>query len=87
MQESTWNTYSVSRGWHGCWEDENDAHEQSPGTGPEIDKPTGLAHVPWATLELSKGELAEDGDAVTPVECNGTDIEYTRNSSVRSKTN
>ena len=76
MQESTWNTYSVSRGWHGCWEDENDAHEQSPGTGPEIDKPTELSHMPWTTLKLPKSKFAENRDAVTPVKRDGTDIEY-----------
>jgi hypothetical protein len=42
--------------------------------------------VPWAWFELTKGELAKDGNAVTPIEGNSTDVEDAGNCSVRTKT-
>ena len=43
--------------------------------------------MPWSRSELSKQKLAQNGDAVAPVQRNGTDVEDTGNSSVRTETN
>jgi hypothetical protein len=43
--------------------------------------------VPWPRSELPKHKLAQNRNAVAPVQRNGTDVEDTRNSSVRAETN
>jgi len=42
--------------------------------------------VPRPRNELSEKKLAQNGDAITPVQCDGTDIEDTGNSSIRTET-
>ena len=42
--------------------------------------------MPWTRGELSKQKLAQNGDAVAPVQRNGTHVEDTGNSSIRTKT-
>ena len=42
--------------------------------------------MPWPGDELSEGKLAENGDAIRPIESNGTDIEDTGNSRVGAET-
>jgi hypothetical protein len=41
--------------------------------------------MPWTWLELAAKHLAQDGDYVTPIQCDGANVEHTGNSSVRSK--
>ena len=38
--------------------------------------------MPWPWLELAKDDFAEDGDAVAPVEGDGTDVEDTSDGGV-----
>ena len=38
--------------------------------------------MPWSRLELAKDEFAEDGDTVTDIEGDGSDIEDARDGSV-----
>ena len=42
--------------------------------------------MPWSRGEFSAEHLAQDGDHVTPIQSDGTDVEHTGNSSVRSET-
>ena len=42
--------------------------------------------MPWSPPELSEDELAEDGDAVRPIESNGAHVEDTGNGSVGTET-
>lgn len=43
--------------------------------------------MPWPRSEFSKQKLAQNGDAVAPVQRNGADVENTGNSSIRAETN
>jgi hypothetical protein len=43
--------------------------------------------MPWSRRELSKQKLAHNRDAVAPVQRDGTDVEDTGNSSIRTETN
>ena len=69
------------------WQEEDDTDEESPGAGPDVDDIPKFAHVPGARLELAEDDLAEDGDTVRPVERDGGDIEYTRDSGVGTEAN
>jgi hypothetical protein len=42
--------------------------------------------MPWARSELAKQKLAQNGDAIAPVQRDGTDVEDARNSSVGAET-
>ena len=68
-------------------QDEDDADEQGPQTSPRIDKFAEDPHIPRSGLELPKQKFASDGNAVTPVEGDCTDVEDTGNGSIRSQTN
>ena len=61
--------------WPHCRKQEDDGHEGRPDDSPRIDKDTRLAHVPGTRLKLVKSQFADDGDAVGPVQGDGTDIE------------
>ena len=54
---------------------EDDADEQGPQTGPGIHELAGAAQVPRPALELAEHQLAHDGDAVGDVERDGADVE------------
>ena len=41
--------------------------------------------MPWAGLEFSKDNFAEDGNAIAPIERNGTDVENSGDSCVGSE--
>lgn len=43
--------------------------------------------MPWTTLELVEKQLAQDGDAVRPVERNGTQVKDSRDRDVAAQTN
>ena len=55
-------------------ETEDDTDKGSPDDGPAVDKDTGFAHVPRTGLEATTDELADDGNAVRPIEGDGTSI-------------
>lgn len=76
-------------GGHGprCRQDEDDADEQGPETSPGVDEGGQGPHVPWSWGEFSEHELAEDGDAVGPVESDGADVEDAGDGGVGTETN
>lgn len=46
----------------GCYgpdrgQDEDDADEERPGAGPDVDEEAELPHVPWARYEFAKDEF------------------------------
>lgn len=81
------DTYGLSGDRHRGRENEDDADEQSPQTGPDVDDGAEWTHMPGTRLELAKEQLAQNGNAVAPIQGNSTDRENTRNSSVGAKTN
>ena len=42
--------------------------------------------MPWPRYELSEEKLAEDGDAIRPIERNGADVENTSNGRIGTET-
>jgi hypothetical protein len=78
--------HGLAVGGQGSGEEEDDGHEQRPQAGPHVDKVAGLAHVPGPRLEPVEGELAQDGDAVRPVERDGGDVEHALDGNVVAQT-
>lgn len=65
--------------------DEDDGHEQGPDAGPGVDKIAEFTHVEGARFKAGRNDLAEDGNAIGPVQRDGRDVEDTANGSVRSQ--
>lgn len=71
-------TYVCCRNGHRGREQEDDGHEGRPEASPRVDVDAGLAEMPGAGLELAVEDLADDRDAVRPIQANGTDVEHGR---------
>lgn len=67
-------TYIGCRNRHRCREQENDRYKRSPYASPPIDKRACFAKIPWSTFELAEEKLADDWDAVRPIQANGTNV-------------
>ncbi|KAJ8610253.1 hypothetical protein MRB53_038656 [Persea americana] len=73
----------VLRGYgQDCRQQEDDRNECRPGDGPEIDPEAEAAEVEGPRDELVAAHLADDGDAVRPVECDGGHVEDCRDGRV-----
>ena len=81
-RRSKGGTHSQGSHRSDCRQNEDDADEQGPETSPCVDEEAELSHMPWTWLEFAENKLAKDGNAVTPIKSDGTDIENTSNSSV-----
>lgn len=69
------------------WHDEDDGNEERPDASPGTDEwADDWTKVPWARLELSKDQTAEDWNTITPVQGDGSDVEDTGDGSVGSET-
>jgi hypothetical protein len=79
-------TYVFSRNGHCGWEQEDDGHKGGPDASPRVDEGACLAEMPWAPLELAVEELAEDWDAVRPIQADGTNVENGRDGDVAAQT-
>lgn len=73
-------SHGPNRGEH-----EDDRNKGSPRTSPDVDEEARGAEVPRPALELVEEELAEDGDAVRPVQCDGAQVEDTRDGDVAAQ--
>lgn len=78
-------THVVGSNRHGGREQEDDRDKGRPHASPGVDEGAGLAEVPGAALELAEAELADDGDAVRPVEADGADVEDGRDGRVAAQ--
>lgn len=78
-------TYSISSHRHGRGEEEDDRDKRRPTARVHVDELASPAQVPRATLKLIEEELAQDGDAVGPVECDGTQVEDSRDGDVAAQ--
>lgn len=66
-------------------EHEDDRNEGSPRASPDVHKEARLAQVPRPALELVEEELAQDGDAVRPVQGDGAQVEDARDGDVAAQ--
>lgn len=89
MKELTWDrgigTHSVRSNGPDRGEEEDDRHEGGPRAGPDVDEEARGAEVPGPALELVEEELAQDGDAVGPVEGDGAQVEDGRDGDVAAE--
>ena len=65
-----------------CGHKEDDTDKQGPGASPDVDDIAELAHVPRTRFELAEDDLAEDGNAIGPIQGDGSDVEDTCNRGV-----
>lgn len=79
------DTYSGRGDRHVGREEENDAHKRRPDNAPPVDEVAGPTKCPWPWLELVEENLAENGNAVAPVQGDGRDIENGANSLVATQ--
>lgn len=66
-------TYSIGCNRIFGREHEDDGHKSCPNTSPCIDEISELSHVPWTRFETATEELAQDRNAVTPIESDGAE--------------
>ena len=64
---------------------EDDTDKQRPSARPDVHENAVLAHVPGSRLEAAEHDLAEDGDAVRPVERDSRDVEHASDGRVRAE--
>lgn len=81
-QENNGVVHVIGSDWSDGWEDEDDTDEECPDAGPGIDKDAPFAHVPWTRFEFAKSHLAEDGDDIRPIKCDGAYIKHTRDGNI-----
>ena len=53
----------------------DDGDERGPDDGPDVDGQARPAEMEWSAFKLAVAHLADDGDAVGPVESDGCQIE------------
>ena len=75
-------TYIISLDGHDSREEENDRDKGRPSDSVDVDKLARPSEIPRARLEAVEEQLAQDGNAVRPVECDGAHVEDGRDGDV-----
>lgn len=80
-------THAIRSHGHDGREEEDDRDKSGPAACPDVDKHTDRAQGPRARLERVEDELAQNRDAVRPVQRNGAEVEDGGDGNVAAQAN